>query len=256
MIASLACATEGLVLTGALERPGHTDVGRPVRDLVTEAPPDLLITEATAVAFGPADVIIDFTAPEATLAHLEAAVVQGKGMIIGTTGFTPQERRRLEDLAGKTATVISANFSVGINLLLAVLPQIATALGDDYDIEILETHHRFKADAPSGTALALAEAVAAPLGRDLAKEAVYGRSGRPGPRTKREIGILAARAGDVVGDHTVMFGGLGERIEVTHRAHSREVLARGALRAAGWIAGRPAGLYSMLDVLGMANKEA
>src|SRR5439155_16584510 len=171
--------------------------------------------------------------------------------VIGTTGFTAVQRAEIADLAKQTAILVAPSMSVAVNVAFSLLATMAKALGDEYDVEITETHHRFKKDAPSGTALRLAEVVAESLGRDLSKAAVYGRQGLPGERTRTEIGMLSLRSGDVVGEHTVSFGALGERLELTHRAHSRDTFARGALRAVRFIATRPPGLYSMQDVLGL-----
>jgi 4-hydroxy-tetrahydrodipicolinate reductase len=171
--------------------------------------------------------------------------------VIGTTGFSAAQREEIAALARRAPIMLAPNMSVGVTVALRVLPLVAKALGDDYDVEITEIHHRFKKDAPSGTALRMAEVVAAALGRDLSRVAVYGREGLPGERDPKEIGVLALRSGDVVGEHTVSFGTLGERLELTHRAHSRDTFARGALRATRWITGMPPGLYSMADVLGL-----
>jgi 4-hydroxy-tetrahydrodipicolinate reductase len=173
--------------------------------------------------------------------------------VIGTTGFSPAQRAEIAVLARDAPILLSPNMSVAVNVAFRVLADIARMLGDDYDVEITETHHRFKKDAPSGTALGMAEVVAQALGRDLARTAVYGRQGLTGERTRPEIGIMSLRSGDVVGEHTVSFGALGERLELTHRAHSRDTFARGALRAARFIARATPGLYSMHDVLGLAQ---
>jgi 4-hydroxy-tetrahydrodipicolinate reductase len=172
-------------------------------------------------------------------------------MVIGTTGFTPQELDEVRGLARQVPCVFSPNMSVGVNVLLKVIGEIARTLGDDYDIEVIEAHHRQKKDAPSGTALKMAEVLARAVNRDLNQVAVYARKGLIGERGRGEIGIQTIRAGDIVGDHTVIFGGMGERIEVTHRVQSRDTFARGALRAARWVVKQPPGLYDMLDVLGL-----
>jgi 4-hydroxy-tetrahydrodipicolinate reductase len=174
--------------------------------------------------------------------------------VIGTTGFSAGQKDEIARLAGHVPILLSPNMSVAVNVAFRVLGEIARMLGDDYDVEITETHHRFKKDAPSGTAWRMAEVVADALGRDLTKTAVHGRQGLPGERTRHEIGVLSLRSGDVVGEHTVSFGALGERLELTHRAHSRDTFARGALRAARFIATASPGLYSMLDVLGLAGR--
>ena len=202
-------------------------------------------------ALGKDRILIEFSVPEASLAHLRLLAREGGRAVIGTTGFSSAQKDEVERLAKQAPILLSPNMSVAVNVAFRVLADIARLLGDDYDVEISETHHRYKKDAPSGTALRMAEVVAQALGRDLAKTAVYGRHGLPGERTRQEIGVLSLRSGDVVGEHTVSFGALGERLELTHRAHSRDTFARGALRAARFIATAPAGLYSMQDVLGL-----
>ena len=174
-------------------------------------------------------------------------------MVVGTTGLSPGQRASLEDAAGQIAVVFSPNMSVGVNLCFKLIETAARVLGEDVDVEILEAHHRHKVDAPSGTALRMGEVVAAALGRDLQECAVYGREGRTGERSPNTIGFATVRAGDIVGEHTVLFAGPGERVEVTHRASSRMTFARGAIRAAHWVAGRGPGLYDMLDVLGLKD---
>jgi 4-hydroxy-tetrahydrodipicolinate reductase len=196
-------------------------------------------------------VLIEFSMPEPTLEHLRLVAARGGRAVIGTTGFSPAQRDEIAKLASRAPIMVASNMSVGVTLALKVLPIIARALGDDYDVEITEIHHRFKKDAPSGTAVSMAEAIAQALGRDFGKSAVYGRQGLTGERTTKEIGMQSVRSGDVVGEHTVSFGTLGERLELTHRAHSRDTFARGALRAARWITTRAPGLYSMHDVLGL-----
>ncbi|HYB44432.1 MAG TPA: 4-hydroxy-tetrahydrodipicolinate reductase, partial [Candidatus Methylomirabilis sp.] len=196
-------------------------------------------------------ILIEFSTPDASLAHLRLTAEHGGRAVIGTTGFSAAQKEEIERLARLAPIFLSPNMSVAVNVAFRVLADIARMLGDDYDVEITETHHRFKKDAPSGTALGMAEVVAKALGRDLAKTAVYGRHGLPGERDRKEIGILSLRSGDVVGEHTVSFGALGERIELTHRAHSRDNFARGALRAARFIATARPGLYTMQDALGL-----
>jgi 4-hydroxy-tetrahydrodipicolinate reductase len=196
-------------------------------------------------------VTLDFTAPGPTVEHLRRAVANRAAIVIGTTGFAADEQRELDHLATQTACVVAANMSIGVNVLLTLVEAAAAALGGAFDPEIVEMHHRMKVDAPSGTALALGRAVAAGLHRDFEATRRLAREGIVGRRTDAEIGIVALRGGDVVGDHTVVFAGMGERIELTHRAHSRDCLARGAVRAGLWLAGKPAGRYSMRDVLGL-----
>ena len=249
-IASLAGADEDIELVGATEVPGHVSIGRDVGDFIEGAGPGVSVSDSIEVAARAAEVIIDFTVPEATLAHAEYSVRNEKSMVIGTTGFTSEQREKLLRLLDRIPCVFSPNMSVGVNVLFEISRQVASHLGESYDAEIFETHHRGKADSPSGTAIALAEAVAAGLGSELKDVARYERHGRIGARKKGEIGVQTLRGGDVVGDHTVMFLGDGERVEFTHKATSRENFSSGALRAAKWIPGRPPGVYAMRDVLG------
>jgi 4-hydroxy-tetrahydrodipicolinate reductase len=202
-------------------------------------------------AKGAADVWIDFSVPVATLANLDAAVAAGAGMVIGTTGLSAADKDKIAAAAKHIPIVFTPNFSVGVSVLLKLVAEAAHLLGPAYDIEVVETHHRMKRDAPSGTALRLGEAAAEGSGRDFAKVARYERHGDVGPRTSEEIGMQTLRGGDVVGDHTVFFLGQGDRIEITHRASSRETFAHGAVRAALWLAGKKAGLFDMRDVLGL-----
>jgi 4-hydroxy-tetrahydrodipicolinate reductase len=202
-------------------------------------------------ALAGADVLIDFTRPEVTLAHLEACQKHGKAMVIGTTGFSDAQKARLAEGARGLPIVLSPNFAIGVNVVFRLAQTAAAALGEAYDVEIVEAHHRHKVDAPSGTALKLGELVAAALGRDLASVATHGRSGEPGERPARAIGFHAIRGGDIVGEHTVIFAGAGERVEIAVRSQSRMTYAAGALRAAKWLHGRAAGLYDMFDVLGL-----
>lgn len=196
------------------------------------------------------DVLIDFTRPEATMAYMNACVSAKKPMVIGTTGFSASELSEMKAAAQQIPIVFAPNFSVGVNLLLGLVAKAAQVLSD-YDIEVIEAHHRYKVDAPSGTALRLGQAVADALGWDLDQCAVYGREGITGERPAQQIGFATVRGGDVVGDHTVLFAGLGERVELTHKASSRLTFAQGAVRAAQWLAHQPAGLYDMQDVLGL-----
>lgn len=197
------------------------------------------------------DVLVDFTFPDLTLENLAVCQAHGKQMVIGTTGLTEAEKVQVERAAESVPVVFAPNMSVGVNVALNLLKTAAKVLGDDYDVEIIETHHRHKKDAPSGTALRMGEVIADALGRDLRECAVYGREGFTGERSRTEIGFETIRAGDVVGDHTVLFAGIGERIEITHKASSRMTFAKGAMRAAEWLSGKPAGLYDMQDVLAL-----
>ncbi|HWP58201.1 MAG TPA: 4-hydroxy-tetrahydrodipicolinate reductase [Candidatus Acidoferrales bacterium] len=250
-IVRLAQQTPEIRLAGAVEFPASPAIGRDAGEVAGAGRAGVAISGELGPLLGQDRVIIDFTQPKASLGFLRAAVESSAPMVLCTTGFDKSEVAEIERLGPQTRLVFSANMSIGVNLLLSMLGNVARTLGDDYDVEIVETHHRFKKDAPSGTALALGQVIAKALGRDLDSVAVSGRKGLVGERTKKEIALLSVRAGDVVGDHTVIFGGLGERIEFTHRAHSRENFARGALRAAEWIVHQPKGLYSMQDVLGL-----
>jgi len=250
-IARLVQETDGISLAAAVERPGHPALGRDAGELAGIGTLGVPVGSSLSEALTVADVVIDFTSAAASMTHLDAVCRAGKAIVIGSTGFSAQEREAIRRRGGEARVFQAPNMSVGVNVLLQVVGQVARLLGDGYDVEIVETHHRFKKDAPSGTALALGEAVASALGRDLAADGVHGRHGLVGERTTREIGFHAVRAGDVVGDHTVLFGGLGERVEITHRASSRETFARGAIRAALWLPTQPKGFYEMTDLLGL-----
>ncbi|MDX1346286.1 MAG: 4-hydroxy-tetrahydrodipicolinate reductase, partial [Sedimenticolaceae bacterium] len=197
------------------------------------------------------DVVIDFTAPAATLYHLDVCAQHGKRLVIGTNGFDDAGKARIAEVAAASGIVFAPNMSVGVNLCLKLLALTAEVIGEDYDIEIIEAHHRHKVDAPSGTALRMGEVVAGVLGRDLGEVAVYGREGITGERDPKTIGFETIRAGDVVGEHSVWFATEGERIEIVHKASSRMTFAKGAARAAHWLMDKPAGLYDMQDVLGL-----
>ena len=240
-----------LRLVGALEAPGHPALGRDAGEVAGIGRLGVFIMADPAALLSRDRILIEFSIPEASLDHLRLVARTGARAVIGTTGFTQAQREEIAQLAQRVSILLSPNMSVGVNLAFKLLAQMATVLGDEYDVEITEIHHRFKKDAPSGTALRMAEVIAQALGRDLAHVAVYGRQGLPGERTRKEIGILSLRSGDVVGEHTVSFGTLGERLELTHRAHSRDTFARGALRAAKFIATAAPGLYTMQDVLGL-----
>ncbi len=241
--------TPQATLSGAIEREDSPLIGSDAGEVAGIGRIGVPIEGDYERAIRGCDVVIDFSIPEASIKHLEGAVKEKKAIVIGTTGFSREQRNQLRELGQKTRCLVSPNMSLGINLLLRVLPEIARALGGDFDIEIVEAHHRLKKDAPSGTALRLAEVIAHALGRDLERVAVYARKGITGERSREEIGIQVIRAGDIVGDHTVIFGGLGERIEITHRAHSRDTFARGAVKAALWLVRQQEGLYDMQDVL-------
>jgi 4-hydroxy-tetrahydrodipicolinate reductase len=243
--------TEGLELVAAIERPDHPRLGEDAGAVAGVGVRGVAISGSLDEALAACDVAIDFTSPAATAELAERAAARGVRLVVGTTGLGPDERRAVEAAAARVPVVMAANFSVGVNVLLGLLRVAARALGDGYDVEIVEAHHRQKRDAPSGTALRMAEAIAAARGLDLAGAARHGRSGDAGPRPAAEIGLHAVRGGDVVGDHTAHFLGAGERVEITHRASSRETFARGAVRAALWLDGRGPGLFDMEDVLGL-----
>jgi len=240
-----------LVLAAALEVPGHEALGKDAGEFAG-SPCGVKLTEDINAAVAAADVVIDFTRPAGALAHLEACVRHGKRMVLGTTGFTDAQRSSIADSARRISVVMAPNFAVGVNVLFRLAGEAARILGEGYDIEIVEAHHRHKVDAPSGTALELGRVVAAALGRDLNQVAVHGREGDTGERPRNAIGFHALRGGDIVGEHTVIYAGAGERVELTIRSQSRMTYAAGALRAAKWLEGRPPGLYGMADVLGMA----
>ena len=243
--------TEGLALAVAIERPESSLIGADSGELAGLGKNGIAIVGCIDDVIDQFDVLIDFTSPVATLANAGACAAKGKGMVIGTTGFTPEQEQELLHFQQQTALCKAANFSTGVNVTLKLLQQAAEILGDDYDIEIYEAHHRHKVDAPSGTALAMGESVARGVGRNLREVAVYGREGQTGARDRQTIGFATVRGGDVVGDHTVMFMADGERVEISHKASSRMSFARGAVRAAGWLSEQEKGLYSMQDVLGL-----
>jgi 4-hydroxy-tetrahydrodipicolinate reductase len=243
--------TPGARLAGAVEVPGHPALGRDAGDLAGVGNLGVEISADLGALLKPGTVALDFTSAAAAVDHLEIAVAKGAAIVIGSTGFDETQQADLDRLAPQTRCVISANMSVGIAVLHRLLSTAAAALGPGFDIEIVEMHHRLKVDAPSGTALALARTAAEATGRSVQTDLRFGRHGVVGKRSDEEIGVVALRGGDVVGDHTIVFAGLGERLELTHRAHTRDCLARGALRAALWVVGQPPGRYSIHDVLGM-----
>ena len=242
---------EGAQLSAAIDRADSSLIGADAGELVGLGKVGVTLAGDLSAVIDDFDVLIDFTHPSVTLKNLEVCRQAGKAMVIGTTGFTPEEKQQLSEAAKQIPIVFAANFSVGVNLCLKLLDTAARVLGDDVDIEIIEAHHRHKVDAPSGTALRMGEVVADALGRDLQKVAVYGREGQTGARERETIGFATVRAGDVVGDHTVLFAADGERVEITHKASSRMTFAKGAVRSALWLQGRDAALYDMQDVLGL-----
>ena len=247
-----ALAAGDLKLTGALEISGSALIGRDMGERSGRTT-GVTITADPAAGVRNADVLIDFTRPEGTLANLAACAAAKVGAVVGTTGFSEGDKEKMREFARIVPIVFAPNMSVGVNVLIKLVEVAAQRLGDDYDVEIVEMHHRHKVDAPSGTALTLGEAAATALSRDLKSVAVYERAGVTGERPKRAIGFATLRGGDVVGDHTVIFAGDGERIELTHRAGSRANFARGALRAARFVAQKrnEPRLYDMQDVLGL-----
>jgi len=250
-LVSLVKESTALTLAGALEGTGHHALGDDAGVTAGTGPTGVPITDDLAALMQQGEVVIDFSAPKATLEHLRIVAANRRAMVIGTTGFSVSELEELKSLAQQIPCVFSPNMSVGVNLIYKIIGEMARALGNEYDIEVVEAHHRLKKDAPSGTALKLAEILAQSVNRDLNQVGVYARKGLIGERARDEIGIQTIRAGDIVGDHTVLFGGMGERIEVTHRASSRDTFARGALRAAQWVVPQQPGLYDMIDVLGL-----
>ena len=248
MLIDAVVSAADLVLAGALDLAGSASLGRDAGAALGHAT-GVAITADLHAGLANAQVLIDFTRPEGTLAHLEQCRALGVKAVIGTTGFSDEHKARIATHAGQIAILLAPNMSVGVNVMFDLLANAARALGPGYDIEIIEAHHRHKVDAPSGTALKMGEVIAAALGRDLQSCAVYAREGVTGERDPRSIGFATVRGGDIVGDHTVLFAGTGERIEITHRSSSRTPYAQGALRAARFVATRAHGLFGMHDVL-------
>ncbi len=244
---------EGVMLTVASESPQSHALGVDAGELAGVGHLGVTIDADLGLRQDLFDILIDFTTPAATLDHLALCRQAGRGMVIGTTGLDVQQRSDVFAASGDIPIVLAPNMSVGVNLCFKLLDIAARVLGDEVDVEIFEAHHRHKVDAPSGTALRMGEVIAGALGRDLEQVAVYGREGHVGPRKRTTIGFATVRAGDVVGEHSVWFAGEGERIEIAHKASSRMTFARGATRAARWLAGRPPGLYDMQDVLGLTG---
>jgi 4-hydroxy-tetrahydrodipicolinate reductase len=241
----------GVQLVGAIDKPGSSRVGKDAGEISAAGRLGIPINDHIESLLERDRIIVDFTNPQASLGFLRSAAKKGTPIVIATTGFNSEQVAEIERLSRRTPTLLSANTSLGVNVLVSLLGKAAKMLGDDYDVEIIESHHRFKKDAPSGTALALGHSVAQALNRDLDKVSLAGRKGIVGERSKKEIALLSIRAGDIVGEHTIIFGGIGERLEFIHRAHSRDTFARGAIRAAQWLAKKKPGLYGMNDVLGI-----
>jgi 4-hydroxy-tetrahydrodipicolinate reductase len=246
-----AAQTPGVQLVAAIDKPGSKRLGRDAGETSAAGHLDVTIAANIEPHLKRNTVIVDFTNSEASLGFLRAAAKRSTPMVIATTGFNSKQLAEIKRLSRHTPTLLSANTSLGLNVLISLLGKAAKMLGDDYDIEIIEAHHRFKKDAPSGTALALGRSVAQALHRDLAKVGISGRKGIVGERAQNEIALLSVRAGDIIGEHTVIFGGIGERLEFIHRAHNRDTFARGAIRAAQWLAKQKPGLYGMENVLGL-----
>ena len=241
--------TPAMRLHRAVERPDHPSIGKDVGEVIGLETIGVPLEGGLKGKGG--DVIINFTSPEASLESLVFAKEAGLAVVIGTTGLSSDQMGKVKEHSKSIRCVLSPNMSVGMNVMFRIVQEVAQVLGPDYDIEIVEAHHRLKKDSPSGTAVKLGELIEKAVGRDFSKVGVFGRKGMVGERTREEIGMQVIRAGDIVGEHTVLFGGVGERLEITHRAHSRDNFARGAVRAAVWVMNQPNGLYDMQDVLGL-----
>ena len=253
-IITLLSADDDIKLVGAVEQKGHVIIGKDIGESLGLGKTGIVVDDDTAACIEKGDVVIDFTHHEVSLKNLEIAAEKNRAIVIGSTGFSALEMGRIKELALITRCVLSPNMSIGVNVMFKVLEYVAGILGDAYDVEIVEAHHNLKKDAPSGTALKMAQIISEKLGRDLEKVGVYARKGMIGERTKAEIGIQTLRAGDIVGEHMVMFGGVGERLEFIHRAHSRDNFARGAILAAKWIVHQKDGFYDMQDVLSIRGQ--
>lgn len=243
----------GTRLSGGVEAPGHPALGRDLGELAGLTRNNLTLSDNLDEVFSCSDVVIDFSTPVSSLTTLRHALKNKKAVVFGTTGFSAEQKAQIAEAARELKIVLAPNMSIGVNLLFKLVGDVARILGDRYDVEIVEAHHKFKKDAPSGTAVRLSEIAAEALGRDLEKVAVYGRQGFSNGREPWEIGIHTLRAGDIVGEHRVLFGGLGETLELFHRAQSRDTFARGAVHAAAWLVQQPPGLYDMQDVLGLRS---
>jgi 4-hydroxy-tetrahydrodipicolinate reductase len=251
MLVAEICAGEGIVLAGGTASPGNANIGRDLGELAGIGLIGLAVGNDPAKLLGDCDVAIEFTAPAATAAHATLAAELGKPIVIGTTALDAEQDAAVRRAAERMPIVWAANTSLGINLLFGLVQEVAARLGPDWDIEIVEMHHKGKVDAPSGTALALGRAAAAARGVDFDEAAQRGRDGITGARKAGAIGFAALRGGDAVGDHQVIFAGMGERLELAHRATNRAIYAKGAVRAACWLVGQPPGLYGMKEVLGL-----
>ena len=247
-----AVLSENTELSIAVSRAGSSTIGKDAGELAGIEAVDVKVIDDLASVVDQYDVLIDFTRPEPSMAYIEICRQAGKKLVIGTTGYSDEQKAVINDAAKDVAIVLAPNMSVGVNLSLKLLEMTAKVMGDYTDIEIIEAHHRHKVDAPSGTALRMGEVVADTLGRDLKDCAIYGREGATGERDRKTIGFSTIRAGDIVGEHTVMFADEGERVEITHKATSRMTFANGAIRASVWLENKQSGLYDMQDVLGLS----
>ena len=247
-----AVLSENTELSIAVSRAGSSTIGKDAGELAGIEAVDVKVIDDLASVVDQYDVLIDFTRPEPSMAYIEICRQAGKKLVIGTTGYSDEQKAVINDAAKDVAIVLAPNMSVGVNLSLKLLEMTAKVMGDYTDIEIIEAHHRHKVDAPSGTALRMGEVVADTLGRDLKDCAIYGREGDTGERDRKTIGFSTIRAGDIVGEHTVMFADEGERVEITHKATSRMTFANGAIRASVWLENKQSGLYDMQDVLGLS----
>ncbi len=250
-ILDLAHENADLEISGALEASGHPDQGKDAGEVAGIGKLGITISDDVDAVLQECDVLIEFSSIDASLAHVKAVSAAGKAMVVGTTGFSEEQKSQMLEAGSSMRLLLAPNMSMGVNLLFSLVERVAAALGNSYDVEIVEAHHKMKKDAPSGTANRLAEIIAATLERDLGKVGLYGRKGIIGERKPDEIAVMSLRGGDIVGDHTVMFVTNGERIELTHRAHSRDAFAKGAIQAAIWLPGQPVGVYDMQDVLGL-----
>ncbi|MED5388602.1 MAG: 4-hydroxy-tetrahydrodipicolinate reductase [Pseudomonadota bacterium] len=249
-------ANPDTTLSAAVDVPGSSLIGADAGELVGQANAGVVLADDLSAVVNDADVFIDFTVPEATARNIETCRAAGTRLVIGTTGLNEEQIASLRNASEDIAICYAPNYSIGVNLCFKLLETAAAVLQDEVDIEVIEAHHRHKIDAPSGTALRMGEVVAQTLGRDLKECAVYGREGRTGERDRQTIGFETIRAGDIVGDHTVLFAADGERVEITHKASSRMAFGRGAVRAAAWLGGHDKGLFDMQDVLGLAGESA
>lgn len=254
-IVALAHAHPGIEIVAALESAQNPALGSDAGEMAGVGRIGVPITSDVVEALKQCDVLVEFSSPEASVEHLKETASLGKAMVVGTTGFSEAQKEEIAEYGSRTRCLVAPNMSIGVNLLFSIVGKVARALGDSYDVEIIEAHHNLKKDAPSGTANRLAEIISDALGRDLATVGVYGRRGIVGERKASEIGVLAVRGGDIVGDHTVMFVTGGERLELIHRAHSRDALAKGAVEAALWLVSQPKGIYDMQDMLGLKESE-